>query len=325
VGAEVAGKPTLLAEPAAARAGRFRSEAPLFRAVYGALRASGAVVLPAVDVSPRSPGLEGPASPWARMSPVLAIQSPAASLIYRKGLISEGDLLVDLRLSPHELFGPDVRVPSRGSAIEATRRRNALVWPVPVPHADLPDVNLLTSYAGRIAVRFSDRGGPSVVRDVRPYVDRTKGTVTSTNGQLQLDHARGVLIINAPAVQGFSGNLRAAGRLEFTDLIVDAPMEVAHLIVVSLDDQPLASSRKMLLQVMTEEESSGARRDKGPRLLREVEGTVRFKRSDATQFQTVALDPNGENPTPVMSGAEVRLLRSALYYLIEPTGKTGNR
>jgi hypothetical protein len=185
-------------------------------------------------------------------------------------------------------------------------------------------------------VRFSDDSRPSPLKDLRPYVDRARRVVVSTNRQLQLECGRGFVVVNAPAVQGFSGDLRAAGPLEFSDVIIDAPMAPAHLIVVSLDDKPLTTSSKMLLQVVTEEKSpdpsappssEDPRRlgSHGPWLMRDAEGLVRFKRPDAAGLKTSALDPNGDRLSTVSTGADVRLSRSVVSYLIEATRNVGKR
>ena len=41
--------------------------------------------------------------PWTLMSPAMMGQFPAAALIYRKGLVATGDLLVDLNLKIGDL------------------------------------------------------------------------------------------------------------------------------------------------------------------------------------------------------------------------------
>ena len=45
--------------------------------------------------------------------------------------------------------------------------------------------------------------------------------------------------------------------METRDLAVTSNMELGNILVVPLDDQPLATSQKILLQVMSEEKESG--------------------------------------------------------------------
>ncbi len=106
-------------------------------------------------------------------------------------------------------------------------------------------------------------------------------------------------------------------------------MELGHIIAVSLDNLPLASSRSILLQVMSEEKPTGWQTDeispgvkriintgRDPWLVKELNGTVAFKRSDAGLMKVTALDFNGY-PTGVAGAADKIALQSkTMYYLI---------
>ena len=97
------GKPSMISETTWTRPNRYRSEAPLYYAVYGALQDSDAIVHFALDTASWSvkPGYF--MQPWTLMSPAMMGQFPAAALIYRKGLVATGDLLVDLNLKIGDL------------------------------------------------------------------------------------------------------------------------------------------------------------------------------------------------------------------------------
>jgi hypothetical protein len=138
------------------------------------------------------------------------------------------------------------------------------------------------------------------------------------------------LTINAPKAQGVSGALKEAGVTKLPDLAIESPMELGHIVAVSLDDQPLASSRKILLQVMSEEKTSDFRTEPAsnrtlrivnvghdPWLVRNLEGTVRFTRPDAAQLKVMALDLAGNPTHDTTSGAEIRLRPKTMYYLIQ--------
>jgi hypothetical protein len=55
-----------------------------------------------------------------------------------------------------------------------------------------------------------------------------------------------------------------------------------------------------------------------PWMVRELKGTVRFKRPDAARLKVTALDPNGYRAKEVGAAAEIRLESATLYYLIAP-------
>jgi len=46
------------------------------------------------------------------------------------------------------------------------------------------------------------------------------------------------------------------GTSELTDLSITSDLELGHIMALSLDDEPLATSRRILLQVMSEEKET---------------------------------------------------------------------
>ena len=83
-------KPSMISETTFNRPNRYRSEAPLYFAAYGALQGSDCIVHFALDGDNWSvkPGYF--MQPWTVMTPAMMGQFPAAAMIYRKGLVSEG-------------------------------------------------------------------------------------------------------------------------------------------------------------------------------------------------------------------------------------------
>src|SRR5205814_403609 len=123
--------------------------------------------------------------------------------------------------------------------------------------------------------------------------------------------------------------LAEAGELKLSDITLTIPRDVAHLVVVSLDGQPLASSKRMLLQVMTEEKATGyqsevveGRRRKivsigeSPWLVRKVEGTVKFHRPDAAKLTVTPLDQFGEPTATKLTADSISLQPDVVYYSI---------
>jgi hypothetical protein len=148
-----------------------------------------------------------------------------------------------------------------------------------------------------------------------------------------LDWGRGFLTINAPAVQGASGDLAAAGEIKLSDLTLSVPRDTAHVLMVSVDGQPLSASKKMLLQVMTEEKATGFKTEPvgnrkhrivsighDPWLVKKIEGTVRYHRSDRATLKITALDQFGQPTNTIIPADSFRLLPDTVYYSIEASG-----
>jgi hypothetical protein len=84
------GLPSMISETAFTRPNRYRTEAPLFYAAYGALQGSDSIVHFALDGSRWDVKPRFWMQQWTLMSPTQMGQFPAAALVYRRGLVSEG-------------------------------------------------------------------------------------------------------------------------------------------------------------------------------------------------------------------------------------------
>ena len=171
----------------------------------------------------------------------------------------------------------------------------------------------------RTSVRFTDTGDAPKLVDLSKFIDHTKQLVTSTTGQLKLDYAKGVLTINAAAAQGVSGNLLDASAVDLKDVTIQSDASLGHIVVVSLDSKPLGTSKKMLLQVMSEERATGfeAQPEGGIRKIKHVGhdpwqikslgGSVKFKRADAGSLKVITLDGNGDKQDTAGTATEIKL------------------
>jgi hypothetical protein len=321
------GKPSMISETTWNRPNRFRSEAPLCFAAYGALQQSDAIVHFAFDGDRWSvkPGYW--MQPWTLMSPSMLGQFPAAALIYRRGLVAPGAVLAEIDLNKDDLLHLKGTPLPQEAALDELRLQD-----LPRDGAEVKAggrIDPLLHYAGRAEVKFVTTPGSTKVSDLRPFIDHAKQTVTSTTGELKLDYSRGVLVINAPRAQGVSGVLKSAGAVETRDLTITSDLEIGHIIAVALDDQPLATSGRILLQVMSEEKPSGFQTEPvsatvkrivsigtDPWQVRELTGTVKFKRADSAQLKVTLLDFNGCPTTTAGSARELKLQPATMYYLI---------
>jgi hypothetical protein len=268
--------------------------------------------------------------PWTLMSPAMMGQFPAAALLYRKGYIAPGRVLAAVDLNRADLVALKGTPLPQDASLDELRLKD-----VPQGGTVKPGQRLdpLLHYAGRAQVQFVATPGAVRVEDLRPLIDHAKQTVTSSTEELRLDYGIGVLRVNAPRAQGVSGALRAAGPVALADLDIASDLELGHILAVALDDAPLATSKRILLQVMSEEKSAGfvtepveagSRRivnlGRDPWMVRKLEGTVRFQRPDAAQLKATPLDFNGYPAGPALPAGEIKLEPRTMYYLIERGG-----
>ena len=167
---------------------------------------------------------------------------------------------------------------------------------------------------------------------------RTRGA--SVTGELKLDYANGLAVMNAPCAQAPAGFLSKAGKIELDDVIVESGNEYGSVLVVSLDGKPLTTSRRILVQIATEERNFGFQTEPGsavprgskqplrgnkivklggpPLGVRKFAGNVTVKTSGA---KVLALDCHGylvrELAGRADGGTAIHLLDDCLYYVVE--------
>lgn len=319
------GKPSMISETTWTRPNRYRSEAPIYLAAYGALQDSDAVVHFAYDGPDWSVKPNYWMQPWTLGSPAMMGQFPAAALIYRKGLIKTGETVAKVTLSTNELLELKGTPLPQDAALDELRLKDL---PAAGELKAGQGIDPLVHYVGRTEVWFGRGPTQSVVTDLEKFIDHKKRLVRSSTGELALDYEKGVLTLNSPEAQGASGDLKAAGIVETADLKISSPMDLAHILLVSLDGQPVSKSQKMLLQVMTEEQNSGFETEDlrtgtkkivhigtNPWQVKKIEGRVEFKNEDRS-LEVTALDLNGYPAGEKQSKSQIVLAPETVYYLV---------
>ena len=87
---------------------------------------------------------------------------------------------------------------------------------------------------------------------------RMEGVLTAATGEVSLDPKAGLARMAAPRAQGVCGFLReAGGRFDLPDAVIESSNEYAMIQFVSLDGEPLATSRKVLAQAGTRARLTG--------------------------------------------------------------------
>ncbi len=326
--AEYNGRASMISETTWNRPNRHRGEAPLFYAAYGALQDTDAIVHFALDGADWSVKPNYFMQPWTLMAPTQLGQFPATALLYRRGLVRAGDVLADVRLTRNDLLDLKGTPLPQDAAFDELRLKEVPDGSGPV----LPGQRLdpLIHFAGRTRVRLDAEVSGVDLQPLQPWINRSSQTVRSTTGELLLDYRQGILEVRAPAAQGVSGNLAARGPVDLPDFRIRSGLDPITILVVALDDQPLARSSRMLLQVMTEEQptdwatetlSDGQKRitslGRDPWQFNAPQGTVECLRPDAGSLRVTALDLNGVRKQPLGDARSIGLKSDVVYYLLE--------
>jgi hypothetical protein len=322
-------KPTMISETTFTRPNRYRSEAPLYYAAYGALQDSDCIVHFAFDGEKWAVKPQFWMQQWTLATPSMLGQFPAAALLYRKGYVAPGAVVAEVALNTSDLVHLKGTPLPQDAALDELRLKD-----VPQGTDVKPGQRLdpLLHYAGRARVTFTDQPSRVKVSDLRPFVDHAAQTVASTTGELKLDYGKGLFVINSPKAQGASGALNTGGKIKLQALTITSDLDLAHIVAIALDDKPLVESRKILLQAMSEERASGFETEpataanrritnigRDPWQVKNLSGTVTLERPDAEKLKVTPLDFTGRPVGPPAGPAkEIKLLPKTLYYLIQP-------
>jgi len=290
------GHPHMISEYSFPMINRYRGDSVFLAATYGALQGTDAYCFFAVG----GPGWRRSLRKWPVMVPSVLGQFPAAALIYRRGDVPDGDVVVRQVLNLESLYrlegggstGPqnvdDMRAVDAGSRSPAG-----------------PLIDPLAYYVGRVVRELGSVPRIERADELGSCIDREARTVSSADGLLALDWGQGVATLNAARAQGATGFLARAGEITLDSVTIRSGNEYGCLLVTSLDDAPISASQHLLVQVMSEETTFGWEAEPAGDLLevtslgsaplnvKKMSGQVTIRRPDAGDLRVTALDANG--------------------------------
>jgi hypothetical protein len=255
---QVVGHPMMITETHWVPPLGYQSEAPFLAAAYQSLTGVDVLYWFATGESEwsnqdRAAWDSASRAKWSIATPTLLGQFPAAALLFRRGDVAMGQPAVVEHRSFEQLWG---RVPP----IIAED-------PTYDPNRDLGDaarrsqlaggVDPLAFLVGPVQVIYGSDPAKTTVADLGRAIDRERKVVRSNTGQLAWDYARGLCTLDAPRAQGVTGFLRPIGSIRLSDVTIHSENQYATVLVVSLDDQPLARSSRVLVQVGTRHRPTG--------------------------------------------------------------------
>lgn len=254
------------------------------------------------------------------LTPGVLGQMPAFAYAYRKGLlpgpVSAGryETTADAAFSLNPALvpeAPDSQLTAKDYAMESAGG---------APDPALWITGAVEIRQGAKSEKFEKTGAGTV---------SAEGVIEAAEGAMRWDPRRRLFMVNAPGFQAAAGALRDAGAIRLGAVEIRSPMESGVIALVSLDGQPLDFSRKILVQIFSEEFNTGFNAQKAgemsvirssgrpPLLVRAMSGEINFLRPDADELVATALDANLSPLVPAGLGASLRLLPSTMYYLVE--------
>jgi hypothetical protein len=267
---------------------------------------------------------------WDVNSPSVLGQLPAAALIYRRGDVREVPVAVTDTLSLDDLYA------FKGCSLYGLKGQDAL-WVSKIGDKEAKAevyptrVDPLAFFVGRVKRVITENVSKLETVDLDRYIDREAGEVRSLTGEVTWRFADGVAVIDTPRAQGACGFLKHAGPIELGDIAIESGNEYGSILVVSLDGEPLATSRRILIQAGTQDRTYAYRteavKDGNVRIVDTGTYPLMVQRIDAAVTlkgpvrEAEALDGNGDPtgdsipPEATNKGSRIRLPSDRLYTL----------
>jgi hypothetical protein len=340
---QVQGHPIIITESAWVMPTGYSSEGPFLVSVYQSLTGVGAYYWFSTGddewTPPQSANGYMPNSQakWLFGNPDMLGGFPAAALLYRKGYVQRGKPVVVEQRALSDIWERRPPIISEESSFDPNRDSGSIA-PTSSVKRILPPQTFL---AGPVEAIYGGDPAKSTVADLSKLVDTDKKIVHSITGEVTLNYGKGVCRVDAPKAQGMAAFFaEAGGKLATTDLEVTSTNEYGTVLAVSMDDKPLKSSGKILVQVGTRCRPTGWK--DSPTTIELKEGNQAGFRIDdvghapwqvvspqmtlvvrnPTLTKATALDPNGNavravSLTKTESGVRFVFPRNVLYVILQ--------
>jgi hypothetical protein len=247
---QVVGHPMILSESLWVGPLAYQSEGPFLVSVYQSLTGVDAFYwYMATDVE----FSDSPQYKWLASSPAVMGGFPAAALMFRLGYIKQGEPVVHEERTLEGLWKRETPVIAEGRSFDPNRDRGHVVGSTELQAG----VDPLAFLVGPVEVKFGGDPARTRVVDLSRYIDGPNKIVKSITGEVTLDHGKGLCTLDAPRAQGACGFLARAGVIALSDVAIRARNGYAAAVLVALDDRPLSSSRRILVQVVTSARPTG--------------------------------------------------------------------
>lgn len=277
---------------------------------------------------------------WVVSTPQQMGAFPAAALIFRRGLIDEAPPVIVEHRALDALWSRAVPLVVAKQGFDPNRdTRRGGFGSGRLVGQESPEVAQASPFSflvGPVQVAFGDAGADFVHPDLDTLIDTDRQRVQSLTGELTWDWGSEVVTLNAPSAQGVVGATASQSSFILQDVTIESAADYASIIVVPLDDRPIAQSARLLVQMNSIARPTGWRarpvdHESGQALEVTDFGTApwqidrieaRLRIGNTGLSKATVLDANGmaSGTVPVLrhdDGLSLSLPSNALYVVID--------
>lgn len=292
---ETDGHPHIISEIGWPMPNMYRAECAFLTAAYGSLQGLDGVMNFAIGSVSWDQGV----SKFTLNNPTALGSHFAAALVYRNQYVQEAPAAVMDNLKLEDLYqmkGTNVYAAAafdqfRSAQIPAGEERKGVI----------ESIDPMTFYVGRVVRNFEGKPQESTMISVSKYIQRDAKIIRSITGELLWDYGAGVATMNTEKAQGAAGFLGRKGAVQLNNVTIDMKNDYGTVMVVAMDNVPLAKSKKILIQCMTIDQMYGWESSEPGGM----SGTIRSVGSAPWGVQkfdvSVTLKLNGKKPERVIA------------------------
>ncbi len=255
---QVVGHPTIITESGWVHPLSYQAEAPILAAAYESLSGIQGLYWFALDTEKynlnatfdfvtTSDGSH-PLSEWSDSVPQLLGQFPAAALIYRNNLVQRGTPVVHEERSRQNLDAREIPLIAEDPSFDPNHNGGDNRAGV----SSAIGANPLAFLVGPVEVMFDGNSQRNLVADIQKFISPAGGRIKSNTGELSLSPSSGLFQLDTPMAQSIVGFLdKSGGTYQTSTLSLTSTNDYAAVTAVSMDDKPLSTSHKVLVQLGT--------------------------------------------------------------------------
>jgi len=248
---QVKGFPMMVTEGSWVFPNAFAAEAPFLVSVYSGLTGFDAYYWFATGTEEWTPpqsanGYMPSQQKWICATPDMLGQFPAAALAFRRGYVRCGEPVVEEHRALASIWSGRTPILAESAAFDPNRDAGDIAPASSVKSGIDPYAFL----AGPVTAVYDSDEAKTRVADLAKLITRDANgvTVRSVTGELELNTGRGYCTVNAPKCQGVAAHFKNRQAFDLADLSVRCDNAFGSVMAVPLDDQPLASSKRVLVQ-----------------------------------------------------------------------------
>ena len=276
----------------------YRAEAVPLMSAYLSLHGAGAVLW----YDNKSPDWVSRLRKNSVFCPAIAGAFPGYALMFRRGDLAQGATVAMRRFTKKSLSK------LTGAPLDYSDKIG------PMTKADLKspkgEINPSACLVGKVDYIFGGKGARSSTKTrlLSKNINKKKGYIRSSTGELIFNYKKGYLKVNTPRSQAFVGFFPKKKSIHLKDTIFAINNKYGNILVTSLDDASIATSKHILIQFFSEEKNYGWELEEkivgepyrqiksvgdAPVLSEIISGTVTLKGKNSSQWDAYKLNLQG--------------------------------